>query len=72
MCDLAYVIQLERLERSTYAAQQVAATFLAAGAKGVDIPDLDDTLARFDRALIEEPKLMDPVEQALLRRLGLA
>jgi hypothetical protein len=70
-CDLAYVIQVEQRERRVLAAQQVIATFLAGGAKGMEMPDPDEDRRQFDAWLIEEPKVVDPVDAELLRRLGL-
>lgn len=72
MCDLAYVLQVEQLERRALVERQMAVTALAAGAKDVKIPDLDEVRTQFDAALLEEPKMVDADDVALRRRLRVA
>ena len=75
MCDLAYVLLVDQLERQVLADRQVAATLLAAGASGVELPDVADKRRLFDAALVEEPRPVTPIddEQWELRRaLGVA
>lgn len=75
VCDVAYALLVERLERQVLADRQVIASFMAAGAKGLHMPDVNESLAELDAALAAEP---DPVvsgrevlEEALgLRRAG--
>jgi hypothetical protein len=72
LCDLAYVLQVEQLERRVLAGQHVAAIAASVGAKDVEIPDPDKIRAEFDAMLIEEPKMVDSDELALRRRLRVA
>lgn len=69
MCDTAYVLNVERRERSALAEQQVAATLLAAGAKDVTIPSVTGAVAEFDAALAAEP-VPESAEMRRLRVLG--
>lgn len=75
VCDLAYVVLLDQLERHVLADRHVAAVLMAAGQKDVTLPDLAEKRAVFDAALVEEPKVLAAVdsEQWELRRaLGVA
>lgn len=66
---------LEHLERHVLADRHVAAVLMAAGAKDVTLPSLQEQRDRFYAALVEEPKPMAQVdiEQLELRRaLGVA
>jgi hypothetical protein len=49
---------------------QVAATFIAAGAKGVEMPTIESGRAAFDAALNETPKRVAPRVVALSEALG--
>lgn len=66
------MIQVEELERRALAERQAAVTALAAGARDVTVPDPDELRRDFDAALRRAPKMLDPVEFELRRRLGVA
>jgi hypothetical protein len=74
VCDLAYVLLLEALERQVLADRQVAAVFIAARAEGVDLPSFAEQRARFDAALVAEPVAVqvETEQQELRRMLGVA
>jgi hypothetical protein len=76
VCDLAYVMLLDQLERQVLADRHVAAVLMAAGAQDVPLPDFTEERARLDAALTEEPATVAShveVEQLELRRaLGVA
>lgn len=62
---------VRRLENDRLAAFMMA----AAGAEGVQVPDVEEELERFDVALNEPPRVMSPVDSAkaeLRRALGLS
>lgn len=72
MCDVVYVLLVERLERRALTERQVSATLAAAGAKGVKLVDPDEVRADFDRWLLEEPKPSSESRDKILRdALGL-
>jgi hypothetical protein len=69
------VVLLDYMERQVLADRHVAAVLMAAGAKGVTLPDFEERRALFDAALIEPPQAVSQVdgEQMQLRRaLGVA
>jgi hypothetical protein len=72
LCDVAYTLQIEALERRVASEQLVAAIALAAGASGVTMPNLDGLRAEFDAYLDAEPKAVDVVDLALRRALRVA
>lgn len=72
MCDAVYAMCVERIERQVLADRQIVGVFLAAGAKGVDLPSLDEAIAEFDAQLVAEPKQVDPEKYELMRVLGVA
>ena len=51
--------------------RQVAATFLAAGQKGVEMPDVDTAISLFYEHLTAEPKRLAGDEVVLREALGL-
>lgn len=61
---------LDDLDRQVAAERQVAAVFLAAGAKNVEMPTYEAARARFDEALRAEPQKVDRDRDELLRALG--
>ena len=71
MCDIAYVLLVESLERHVLAERLVAATMVAAGAENVDVQSVDEARATFEAALVAEPVPESP-RAALLRELGVA
>ena len=71
MCDIAYVLLVERLERQVLSERQVAAVLAASGAEDVVMPDMDDARADFEAALVADPVPESP-RAALLRELGVA
>ena len=42
MCDIAYVLLVERLERQVLSERVVAATLAAGGAEDVEMPSMDE------------------------------
>jgi hypothetical protein len=66
------VLLLEQLERHTHTAVLAAATFRAAGADNVEIPDWEQVRRDFDTQLAAEPvELATDDRTVLLRALGL-
>ncbi len=61
---------LQNLDAQVLADRHVAAVLMAAGAKDIDLPNLQEQRDRFEAALLEEPRPMAPVdrEQMELRR----
>jgi hypothetical protein len=59
------------LERRTLADRQIIATYLAAGAENLELPDVDAAVAEFDRVLAAEP-LPESPKLTLLREWGVA
>lgn len=76
MCDLAYVLLLDQLERLLLADRHVAAVLIAAGAEGVTLPTYQERRALFDAALVAEPTQqaneVDDEQMELRRALGVA
>jgi len=68
LCDTAYVLLIEQLERRTLTERQVTAVLRAANAD-VEEPDCDEARARFDAALVAAPVPESP-NARLLRELG--
>jgi len=68
LCDTAYVLLVEQLERRTLVERQVAAVLRAADAD-VEEPDAATARERFDAALIAAPVPESP-NARLLRELG--
>ena len=71
MCDIAYVLLVERLERQVLSERQVAAVLAAAGAEDIEMPQMDEARVAFDAALVADPVPESP-RAALLRELGVA
>lgn len=69
---MVYTLLLERIERQVASERQVAAVFMAAGAKKVKLPDYESERSRFDAALVAEPKAQDVATRELLQVLGVA
>lgn len=69
MCDVVYALLLERIQQRVAADRQVAAVFMAAGAKKVELPTYEAARADFDRALFADPTVTDDRDE-LLRALG--
>lgn len=74
MCDLAYVLLVEQLERQVLADRQIAALQFVMSGEGGDLPTLAESVAQFDEALVAAPQPADvDDEQMRLRRaLGVA
>lgn len=69
------MLLIEQLERNVLADRHVAAVFMAAGAKDVTLPVLQEKRQLFDAALVEEPKVLSVVDSErweLRRALGVA
>ena len=71
LCDITYVLLVERLERQVLSERQVAAVLATAGAKDVEMPQMDEARAQFDVALIAAPVPESP-NAVLLRELGVS
>lgn len=72
MCSLVYVIHLDALERHFHTAALSAATYRAAGAEKVDLPDWAKVRADFDADLAAEPvEERRDTKTVMLRALGL-
>ena len=69
LCDTAYVLLVEQVERRTLVERQVAAVLRAAGAEDVEEPDPAEARERFDAALVAAPVPESPTAR-LLRELG--
>ncbi len=66
MCDVAEVLLFEQVERDTLAERHVAAVMLAAGAKDVQLPTVDEATRRLRAALEgEQPKGLDEFDRLL-------
>ena len=67
---------LDQLERQTLADRHVAAVFMAAGAKEVDLPTIADQRRLLDAALVDDLKSaaseVDTEQMELRRALGVA
>lgn len=72
MCDIVYVLHLDRIERHVLAERQVAIVALAGGAKDVEMPTLDGAIDLYEQALIEPPRLVDRDHAELLAALGVS
>lgn len=72
MCDVVYVLLIDRLERHVLVERQVAVAAASAGVASVTIPTLEEELERFEAWLTEPPKLIDPERLELMRALGVA
>lgn len=74
VCDLAYVLLLDNLERHVLADRHVAAVLMAAGAEGVTLPTMQEQRLVFDAALLAEHQGhdLDTEEMQLRRALGVA
>lgn len=70
ICDVSYALLVEQLERWTVAERQVAATFIAAGAKKVKMPDPDELRRDFDRSLLAVVARRPTDQQIVLEALG--
>lgn len=71
LCDIAYVILLDRLERSVLVERQNAASLIAGGVEDIEVPTLADAFAEFDAALIAEPE-PESASARLMRELGIS
>lgn len=65
-----YALLLERIDEQVASERQVAAVFIAAGAKKVTLPNGEQARADFDTALHYEPSVIDRERQELLEALG--
>jgi len=75
VCDLAYVLLLDQLERLLLADRHVAAVFIAAGGDDVTLPTYRERRLLFDQSLAAEPAPtvdVDPEQMELRRALGVA
>ena len=70
LCDVVYALLLEQIAQQVQAERQVAAVFLAAGAKNIEMPTYEAARVRFDEALRAEPQAVDRERDELLRALG--
>ena len=69
MCDVAYAVQVEQLERWVATERQVAATLMAAGAEGVELPDISSLRQSFDEELEAPFRLVVEDPERYLNRL---
>lgn len=71
-CDVAHVLLAERVERDARTDLQIVATMAAAGARDLEIPDIDAELAALDGWLFSDPEhhTADP-RAVILRALHL-
>lgn len=78
MCDLAYLILTEDLERHVLAERQVAAVYQASGRyEPMPLPTLLESRTRFEEALVAEPvrvavSALDREQLELRQVLGVA
>lgn len=63
---------MERVTAQTLADRSVAAIYQAAGAKEIEMPDVDTALSRLDALLVEEPRQVPHDERVLRDALGLS
>ena len=71
MCDLAYLLLVEQLERQVIADRQIVATYNASGHfEDRPLPNFYEVRQQFDAALVEEPSLI-PVSVADLEQMEL-
>lgn len=63
---------VDEQERHTYVEMQIAATLLAAGAKGVEMPSIADRRRQFDENLNAEPTKVAPSNAVIREALGLS
>lgn len=68
---MAYALLVERITAQVLADRQAAAVLMAAGAKGVEMPEVEAALAAFDAMLAEEPRQASRDELVLREALGL-
>ncbi len=69
------MLLLDQMERQVLADRQVAAVFMAAGGKDVDLPSLVEQRRLLDEALVDEPRAVsqaDSEQMELRRALGVA
>lgn len=66
MCDVVYVLLVDRIERHVAAERQVAAAYHSS-----ELPSFAEARAQFDESLVAEPKQVDPDRLALMTALGL-
>lgn len=73
MCDVAYVLIVEAVERQVLADRQVAALQAVMSGEGGDLPTVQEAVNFVDAALLAEPVAVADDEQSRLRRaLGLS
>lgn len=74
VCDVAYVLLVEQLERQVLADRQIAALQLVMSGQGGDLPTLPDVLTKFDEALLALPAAAgaDDEQLRLRRALGVS
>lgn len=66
-----YALLLQQIEHDVRSDRQIIAGLIAAGVKGLDVPDFTAERDRFDAALNSEPEHVDNDRLELLRELGL-
>ena len=72
MCDVAYVLLVEQLERQVLADRQIAALQAVISGKGGDLPTLTEARGQLDAALEADPIPVgvDDEQMRLRRALG--
>lgn len=69
---MAYSLWRDDQDRQTYAEMQIAATFIAAGAKGVELPNVVDRRNEFDALLNAPAERREPSKADIREALGLS
>lgn len=74
MCDLAYVLLAEQLERQVLTDRQIAALQFVMSGEGGDLPTLAEAVQQFEDALEADPQPahVDDEQMRLRRALGVA
>lgn len=72
VCDTVHVLNLERIERQTLADRQVVMAAIAAGAKDMTLPSVQEAWDCYEEALVSMPAAVDQERLILLQSLGLA
>lgn len=71
MCDAAYVLLLDQLERTVLADRQTLGLAKVFGAEVADLPDLTDAKRLLDESLLEPFQVQDSATTRRRRALGL-
>lgn len=74
VCDVAYVLQVEQVERHVLADRQIVALARIMGGAEAEMPSVDGAIAEFDALLIGPAVVVvsDPGRRELLELMGVA